>query len=86
MANSCVVIIIAAGPAGLATAVPLKAQGLNAAILEKANAVGAVRRRHYDRLHLHTDRARSACRVWRYRRPTAAIPRALTLSNISRPT
>src|SRR4029077_5990648 len=58
-----------AGPAGLATAAALKARGLNAAILEKSNAVGAVWRRHYDRLHLHTDRARSGL-------PGLAIPKA----------
>jgi cation diffusion facilitator CzcD-associated flavoprotein CzcO len=52
-------IIIGAGPAGLATAAALRARGLDAAILEKSDAVGAVWRRHYDRLHLHTDRARS---------------------------
>ena len=69
MANSCDVIIIGAGPAGLATAAALKARGLNAAILEKSNAVGAVWRRHYDRLHLHTDRARSGL-------PGLAIPKA----------
>jgi cation diffusion facilitator CzcD-associated flavoprotein CzcO len=60
MAHSCDAIVIGAGPAGLATAAALRARGLNAAILEKADAVGAVWRRHYDRLHLHTDRARSA--------------------------
>ena len=59
MANSCDAIIIGAGPAGLATAAALKSRGLNATILEKSDAVGAVWRRHYDRLHLHTDRARS---------------------------
>ncbi len=59
MANSCDAIIIGAGPAGLATAAALRARGLNASILEKPDAVGAVRRRHYDRLRLHTDRARS---------------------------
>ena len=69
MANSCDVIIIGAGPAGLATAAALKARGLNAAVLEKSNAVGAVWRRHYDRLHLHTDRARSGL-------PGLAIPKA----------
>ena len=57
MANSCDAIIIGAGPAGLATAAALRARGLNAAILEKSDAVGSVWRRHYDRLHLHTDRA-----------------------------
>ena len=86
MANSCDVIIIGAGPAGLATAAALKARGLNAAVLEKSNAVGAVWRRHYDRLHLHTDLARSGLPGLPIPKATAAIPRALALSNISRPT
>jgi cation diffusion facilitator CzcD-associated flavoprotein CzcO len=69
MANSCDAIIIGAGPAGLATASALQARGLKATILEKSDAVGAVWRRHYDRLHLHTDRARSGL-------PGLAIPKA----------
>ena len=69
MANSCDAIIIGAGPAGLATAAALRARGLNATILEKSDAVGAVWRRHYDRLHLHTDRARSGL-------PGLPIPKA----------
>ena len=80
MARSCDAIIIGAGPAGLATAAALQARGLNATILEKSDTVGAVWRRHYDRLHLHTDRARSApARSARYRRHTAAIRRALSV-------
>ena len=59
MASSCDAIVVGAGPAGLAAATALKARGLDAVILEKTSAVGAVWRRHYDRLHLHTDRARS---------------------------
>jgi len=69
MANSCDAIIIGAGPAGLATAAAFQARGLDAAILEKSDAVGAVWRRHYDRLHLHTDRARSGL-------PGLAMPNA----------
>jgi cation diffusion facilitator CzcD-associated flavoprotein CzcO len=69
MANSCDTIVIGAGPAGLATAAALRARGLNAAILEKSDAVGAVWRRHYDRLHLHTDRAHSGL-------PGLSIPKA----------
>jgi cation diffusion facilitator CzcD-associated flavoprotein CzcO len=69
LANSCDAIIIGAGPAGLATAAALRARGLNAAILEKSDAVGAVWRRHYDRLHLHTDRVRSGL-------PGLPIPKA----------
>ena len=52
-------IVIGAGPAGLATSASLKVRGLKPVILEKAQAVGSVWRRHYDRLHLHTDRAHS---------------------------
>jgi cation diffusion facilitator CzcD-associated flavoprotein CzcO len=59
MAESADAIVVGAGPAGLAAAACLKARGRDAVIFEKAGAVGAVWRRHYDRLRLHTDRARS---------------------------
>jgi cation diffusion facilitator CzcD-associated flavoprotein CzcO len=52
-------IIVGAGPAGLACAVTMRGAGLNITVLEKADNVGSVWRRHYDRLHLHTDRKRS---------------------------
>lgn len=52
-------IVVGAGPAGLACAVTMRAAGLNVAVLEKSDRVGDVWRRHYDRLHLHTDRKRS---------------------------
>jgi cation diffusion facilitator CzcD-associated flavoprotein CzcO len=62
-------IVVGAGPAGLAAAAALGGRGLNTAILEKSDSVGAVWRRHYDRLHLHTDRARSGL-------PGLAMPKA----------
>ena len=62
-------IIVGAGPAGLACAATMRAAGLNVTVLEKADAVGAVWRRHYDRLHLHTDRNRSGL-------PGLAMPKA----------
>jgi cation diffusion facilitator CzcD-associated flavoprotein CzcO len=53
-------VVVGAGPAGLACAASMSALGLSVIILEKAGAVGSVWRRHYDRLHLHTDRGHSA--------------------------
>jgi indole-3-pyruvate monooxygenase len=52
-------LVIGAGPAGLAVAAALREAGHRATILEKAAAVGSSWRRHYDRLHLHTDRGNS---------------------------
>ena len=46
MSDKLDAIIIGAGPAGLAAAAALRARGLNTAILEKSDAVGAVWRRH----------------------------------------
>ncbi len=61
-------IIVGAGPAGLACAASMRELGLRATILEKADAVAPVWRRHYDRLHLHTDRGHSGL-------PGMAMPR-----------
>ncbi len=47
----------------------MRQHGLDVAILEKADAVASVWRRHYDRLHLHTDRAHSGL-------PGMAMPRS----------
>ncbi|MBZ9859805.1 MULTISPECIES: flavin-containing monooxygenase [unclassified Mesorhizobium] len=48
------VVIIGAGPAGLAVAACLKQAGQDFIILERANEVAPAWRRHYRRLHLHT--------------------------------
>jgi cation diffusion facilitator CzcD-associated flavoprotein CzcO len=61
-------IIIGAGPAGLACAATMCSAGLHATVLEKAATVGSAWRRHYDRLHLHTDRNHSGL-------PGMAMPR-----------
>jgi cation diffusion facilitator CzcD-associated flavoprotein CzcO len=52
-------IIVGAGPAGLACAATMRAAGLSVTVVEKADKVGSVWRRHYDRMHLHTDRNHS---------------------------
>jgi indole-3-pyruvate monooxygenase len=53
-------LVIGAGPAGLAVAACLKMRGIPFMIVDRASAVGSSWRRHYDRLHLHTDRDHSA--------------------------
>ncbi|WP_432025333.1 flavin-containing monooxygenase [Streptomyces sp. 1222.5] len=62
------VYVIGAGPGGLAAAYALRARGIRAVVLEKADRVGASWRGHYDRLHLHTTRRLSAL-------PGLAMPR-----------
>ncbi|MFB8176154.1 flavin-containing monooxygenase [Streptomyces sp. NPDC055966] len=62
------VYVIGAGPGGLAAAYALRARGVRAVVLEKADRVGASWRGHYDRLRLHTTRRLSAL-------PGLAIPR-----------
>ncbi|MFD9337768.1 flavin-containing monooxygenase [Streptomyces sp. NPDC060028] len=62
------VYVIGAGPGGLAVAAALRARGVRAVVVEKAESVGASWRGHYDRLHLHTTRRLSAL-------PGLAMPR-----------
>jgi putative flavoprotein involved in K+ transport len=50
------VVVIGAGPAGLAAAGALRHHGIGATVLERSDAVGASWRGHYERLHLHTVR------------------------------
>ena len=63
------VIVIGAGPGGLAVAGALKKSGIDALVIDKAAAVGVSWRRHYERLHLHTVR-------WLSGLPGFAIPRS----------
>jgi cation diffusion facilitator CzcD-associated flavoprotein CzcO len=65
-------IIIGAGPAGLACAATMRGAGLNVTVFEKADSVGSAWRRHYERLHLHTDRHHSGL-------PGMAMPKSYPL-------
>src|SRR3954447_6579919 len=49
------VVVIGAGPAGLATAGALRHHGIGSIVLER-EGIGSSRRKHHDRLHLHTVR------------------------------
>lgn len=62
------VVIIGAGPSGLACAVCLQRNGIAAEILERSASVGSAWHGHYGRLHLHTSRGRSGL-------PHMAMPR-----------
>jgi cation diffusion facilitator CzcD-associated flavoprotein CzcO len=48
------VVVVGAGPAGLAVGACLKKAGLDFIILERDRQVASSWRRHYERLHLHT--------------------------------
>ncbi|MGA4965199.1 flavin-containing monooxygenase [Streptomyces pseudogriseolus] len=54
------VYVVGGGPGGLSVAYALRARGVRAVVLERSARVGDSWRRHYDRLHLHTTRRRSA--------------------------
>ena len=54
------VVVVGAGPAGLAVGACLRRAGVPFLLLEKEEQVGATWRRHYDRLYLHTDRGHSS--------------------------
>lgn len=53
-------LIVGAGPAGLAIAACLRRAAIPFVVLERGDRVGAVWHRHYERLHLHTDKGHSA--------------------------
>lgn len=49
-------LVVGAGPAGLAAGATLKAKGIEPLLLDSSESVGDSWRGHYDRLHLHTVR------------------------------
>ena len=52
-------VIVGAGPAGLSVAACLQRVGVPFVVLERGDRVSASWDRHYERLHLHTDKSRS---------------------------
>ena len=54
------ILVIGAGPAGLATSACLRREGLAHLVLEREGEIAAAWHRHYERLHLHTTKTYSA--------------------------
>ncbi len=54
------ILVIGAGPAGLAASACLRREGLNHVVLDRAPCIGSAWHGHYDRLHLHTTKTWSA--------------------------
>lgn len=53
------VLVVGAGPGGLAVAACLQRRGIGGIVLERRESVGSSWRDRYDRLHLHTPRVQS---------------------------
>lgn len=63
------VLVVGAGPAGLAVAASLQRRGITPVVVDRGSAVGDSWRARYDRLHLHTPRVQSGL-------PGLRIPRS----------
>ena len=74
MERQCESLVIGAGPAGLAVGACLRRSGVPFQIVEQADSIGASWRRHYDRLHLHTDKGHSALPYLDFARGTPRYP------------
>src|SRR5688500_9854044 len=68
------VVVVGAGPAGLASAAELGRRGVAATVLEQADAVGASWRGRYDRLRLNWGRWFSILPGQRHPRESGAFP------------
>jgi indole-3-pyruvate monooxygenase len=70
------ILVIGAGPAGLATSACLRRQGLGHVVLEREERIANVWHRHYDRLHLHTTKTYSGLPMMPWPRAAQRYPAA----------
>jgi putative flavoprotein involved in K+ transport len=68
------VVVVGAGPAGLASAAELGRRGIPVTVLERANAIASSWRGRYDRLRLNSSRPFSKLPGGRYARGTPIFP------------
>lgn len=68
------ILVIGAGPAGLATSACLRRAGVGHLVIERATEQAASWRRHYDRLHLHTVKRYSSLPFSPWPRETPRYP------------
>ncbi len=68
------IIVIGAGPAGLAASASLRREGLPHVVIDRAHDVAASWKRHYDRLHLHTVKRYSSLPFSPWPRETPRYP------------
>jgi len=67
-------VIVGAGPAGLAAAACLRRLGRTSVMFEQGPTLGSSWRRHYERLHLHTDSRHSCLPYLPFPRGTPRYP------------
>jgi indole-3-pyruvate monooxygenase len=68
------ILVVGAGPAGLATSACLRREGLAHVVLEREEQIAHAWNRHYDRLHLHTTKTYSALPMMPWPKATPRYP------------
>jgi indole-3-pyruvate monooxygenase len=68
------ILVIGAGPAGLAASACLLHEGLEHVVLEREGNIGSAWHRHYDRLHLHTTKTYSGLPMTPWPKATPRCP------------
>ena len=85
MAETTDVVVVGAGPAGLAVAACLGKVGLDFIILERNLQIASSWRRHYERLHLHTIKQLSSLPYFPYPKDYPRyVPRNLLIEHLDR--